>query len=398
MVHIIKRVLAGALNICKNLFSILHNKYFLGVNFLVLAILALYFVFFIRAEDFVFFPSARPLIFETFTDREKSGNSDAELEVIADSLLDFKFELGEADPNPYAGINFNFKEKTELDVSKYNAVAIEFTNTDLNHMSMFLNVEDTNVINKTHPRATRRMLSDLFVNVNKARQTTKISFDEMESPNWWYEELNQSKKEFGDPDWSRLSSISISNGINSEANQFHDFKVHRIYFVRDYTTDLFILSSIQFFCLLVSGVYFIIQSKSKKAFVTPKKIEISYKPVIQERHQELLRKDFLSYIHEHFSNSELSLPMVAEQTGETPKYISDSIAEQFHCNFKTYINNIRISESKRLLQLMEYNINEVAYMVGFNSPGHFNRVFKNYTNTTPSEFVNSCKSGDLVFC
>lgn len=398
MVKKIKKVLTNAKCICKNKFTLIQNKSFWVINFLTLVVLSLYFIFFIQVKKLDFFPTSKSLMLGTFSDREKSGNSIVELKIISDTLLNFKFKIGLADPYPYAGINLDFNDETELDVSKYNAVAIDFTNKDLNHMSLFLNVKDEHVINKSHPHATRRLLSDLFVDTEKSRQTTVIPFNQMQSPNWWYEELNQSKKEFGEPNWKRLSSISISNGINSGADQFHEFKVHKIYFFKDYTNDILLLVSLQLACLVVSGMYFIFRKKMNSKLVQPNKIEISYKPVINETLKKHSNEDFLSFIHINFSNSELSLTMVAEQTGANSKLISDSIAERFQCNFKTYINKIRIEEAKRLLKITDFNINEIAYMVGFNSPGHFNRVFKNYTNTTPTEFITSCYSNKSVLC
>lgn len=376
----------------------LQRKWLLLINTVVFSVLLCYFFTQIYVEKYPYYPSTDLLEFDAFSDVERSGNSTSLLDV-SDSALNFKFQLGDVDHSPYSGINLNVKGQKELDISGYNCAAIDFTPTNLDHMSFFLNVEDDHVANTNHRLATRRVLGDLYVDRNQGRQISVVQFDKMESPNWWFETLNQSKKEFDKPDWSRLTSMSITNGINSEAGLYHEFQIHRIWFYRDYTWDILLLLAVQCVCIGVSVlVYYIDQLKNKFKNQVPQKIEINYKPVlVQEVHKDL-SEEFLAYIHENFSNPDLSLKMVADATGAKTKLISDTIAERFECNFKTYINNIRITEAKRLLQVLDYNINEVAYMVGFNSPGHFNRVFKSCTNVTPTEFLTTSKSVDSAFC
>ena len=62
------------------------------------------------------------------------------------------------------------------------------------------------------------------------------------------------------------------------------------------------------------------------------------------------------------------------------------IQKSFECNFKTYVNRLRINESKRLLAETELNMGEIAFKVGFSNQTHFNRVFKNFENISPSDY------------
>ena len=357
----------------------LKSHLFWKINLATITLLAVYFIVFIKVDSLNYYPETPFLELETFTDQEKQGNSYADFKVLPDSTIDFVFQLGEKDPNPYAGINFNHVNDKPINLSRYNSVSIEFTPKELEHMSFFLNVVDDNVRNKSHVYADRRMLADLYVDKNKGRQTSTVSFEETASPNWWFEQLDQSKKEFDRPDWSRLTSMSISNGINSEAGIYHEFKIHQIIFYRDYTSDLVFLLSVQAGVSLVTlFLFFVGKSRSEK-------IEINYKPVYEDK-ESLDTPEFLTYIHQHFSDAELSLSIIAKNTGVGQKTISDYISDNYQCNLKTYINQIRISEAKRLLKSSKLNINEVAFKVGFNSPGHFNRVFKQSTGKTPSEY------------
>lgn len=359
---------------------VFNSKKFWQINLTTTVLLMLYFFLFIKVNRLSYYPGVQFSTLETFTDQERGGNSTARFNVHEDSTIDFSFQLGEKDHSPYAGINFNHRGNKPIDLSGFNSISIEFTPKDLDHMSLFLNVMDDNVKNKAHKYADRRMLADLYVDKKKGRQITLVSFDDTESPNWWYEQLDQSKKEFQRPDWSRLTSMSISNGINSEAGKYHEFKIHNVWFFRDYTNDFWVLGIIQVVVFVGSFIVLIVFKKKTE------KVEISYKPVFEEV-DDIGTPTFLAYIHQSFSDPDLSLAEIAKHTGVSPKVISDYIADSFDCNLKTYINQIRISEAKRLLKSSKMNINEVAFKVGFNSPGHFNRVFKNLTQKTPSEYV-----------
>lgn len=49
----------------------------------------------------------------------------------------------------------------------------------------------------------------------------------------------------------------------------------------------------------------------------------------------------------------------------------------------------RITVSKKQLAFTDVPIKDIANMVGFKTVQHFNRVFKEITNTTPAEFRKS---------
>jgi signal transduction histidine kinase/ligand-binding sensor domain-containing protein/DNA-binding response OmpR family regulator len=52
-----------------------------------------------------------------------------------------------------------------------------------------------------------------------------------------------------------------------------------------------------------------------------------------------------------------------------------------------YVRNIRLAESKKLLQEKRMNVSEVAYAVGFNQLPYFTTCFKEAFGVTPSEFI-----------
>jgi len=52
-----------------------------------------------------------------------------------------------------------------------------------------------------------------------------------------------------------------------------------------------------------------------------------------------------------------------------------------------YVNMYRLKKSIGLLKSKQYQVSEVAYMIGFNDPKYFSRVFKKFYNISPSSYL-----------
>ena len=54
---------------------------------------------------------------------------------------------------------------------------------------------------------------------------------------------------------------------------------------------------------------------------------------------------------------------------------------------KQYILDLKITEAKRQLIYSQFNINEIAFNLGFEDPSYFTRLFKKKINLSPSAFL-----------
>jgi AraC-like DNA-binding protein len=54
---------------------------------------------------------------------------------------------------------------------------------------------------------------------------------------------------------------------------------------------------------------------------------------------------------------------------------------------KQYLLDIQLTEAKRLLLYSGYNVNEIAFRLGFEDSSYFSRIFKKKTSYTPSDFL-----------
>ncbi|MFQ3578638.1 MAG: AraC family transcriptional regulator [Bacteroidales bacterium] len=105
---------------------------------------------------------------------------------------------------------------------------------------------------------------------------------------------------------------------------------------------------------------------------------------------QLLKDRISKYIQEHFAECTLSQSQIAKQVGITPSYLSHFFKEQFGLSMVDYINNLRLSEAKRLFESQpELSISEVANRVGCWNDKSLIRIFKKYEGVTPGKYRNT---------
>ena len=89
-----------------------------------------------------------------------------------------------------------------------------------------------------------------------------------------------------------------------------------------------------------------------------------------------------------YLKSDLKISELADSLSVPCHLLSQLINDEFLVNFYDFINKYRVEDAKKLLieDNRNYKILGIAYEVGFNSKATFNRVFKKFTDLTPSEF------------
>ncbi len=96
------------------------------------------------------------------------------------------------------------------------------------------------------------------------------------------------------------------------------------------------------------------------------------------------------YIRDNY-NKELRLEMLAGIFGYNSAYLGKVFHQYTGDNFNNYLDEIRITEAKRLLKDENYKVYEVAEMVGYSNINYFHNKFKKYVGMSPRSYqkVNS---------
>lgn len=90
------------------------------------------------------------------------------------------------------------------------------------------------------------------------------------------------------------------------------------------------------------------------------------------------------YIHENHDKKPNVNEIAKIVSLSTPAFCR-YFKKQTNMTFTDFVNNYRINQAKIFL-LKDYSVTEVCFQVGFESLSYFNKLFKQHTNETPSEF------------
>ena len=118
---------------------------------------------------------------------------------------------------------------------------------------------------------------------------------------------------------------------------------------------------------------------------------IEYDLVIQPRSrgcQTGRQKELLLYIREHYTEP-IALHTLADQFHLSEKYISRYFKEHFYLTFSDYLNHLRLSCAKRLLETTELSVTETALRSGFSNVSYFIRTFKKTYGKSPLKYRKS---------
>jgi len=122
------------------------------------------------------------------------------------------------------------------------------------------------------------------------------------------------------------------------------------------------------------------------------KVEESKKINIPKETEELLLKKLEKFESStRFTNKDISLSVLSGQLDTNTKYLSEVINSNYHVNFNTYINKLRINyiveKLKKDPNFMNYKISYLAENCGFSSHSSFATVFKSITEISPVTFI-----------
>jgi AraC-like DNA-binding protein len=90
-----------------------------------------------------------------------------------------------------------------------------------------------------------------------------------------------------------------------------------------------------------------------------------------------------------YLNPALNLNLLAQHTALTPKIVSAVLNQHEHKNFNDFVNEYRVNAFKQKVcaaELRHLTIAGIAADCGFNSQATFQRIFKQFTGLSPTEY------------
>lgn len=102
-------------------------------------------------------------------------------------------------------------------------------------------------------------------------------------------------------------------------------------------------------------------------------------------HKSILLAPALKYIQANY-NKKLYVDDMAYLCNISPSYFSKIFKREMMCNFSTYVNTIKLSKAKALLETTDQPIINISYELGYEDCGYFIKVFKKKYNETPASY------------
>jgi AraC-like DNA-binding protein/ligand-binding sensor protein len=107
--------------------------------------------------------------------------------------------------------------------------------------------------------------------------------------------------------------------------------------------------------------------------------------LLQRENEQQSIRIVKNHIADHYMEP-VSLDDLAAAAHMSACYLSKLFKQETGQTISDYITSFRIAKAKNLLCHGERKIIEIANLVGYESPSHFSRVFKQYEGRTPSEY------------
>ena len=92
------------------------------------------------------------------------------------------------------------------------------------------------------------------------------------------------------------------------------------------------------------------------------------------------------YVHNHYTEEELSLDSICKVLGVSNSYFSTLFKKKTGHSFVTYLTDYRMEQSSRLLIETNEKSYIIAKHVGYTDPNYFSYVFKRKFGVSPSKY------------
>ncbi len=102
--------------------------------------------------------------------------------------------------------------------------------------------------------------------------------------------------------------------------------------------------------------------------------------------EQVFLKKLNAIIADNLKNPDFSVEELAHQLNISRVQLYRKVKALIGLSISEYINSQRLSKAKSLLQDSTLNISEIAYSVGYSSPGYFSTSFKNKYGISPKSF------------
>ncbi|MGE6219484.1 two-component regulator propeller domain-containing protein [Nubsella zeaxanthinifaciens] len=151
----------------------------------------------------------------------------------------------------------------------------------------------------------------------------------------------------------------------------------------DYITKPFNLN------MLEARIWNLLDNRQKLRERYSKEVTLQPTNVAITSPDEKFLEKIMAFIEKNIAEPELSVEELGNVAGMSRVTLYRKIKALTNQTAIEFIRSVRLKRAAQLLQQNKFNVNEVAYMVGFSDVDYFRRCFKEEFKLTPKEYANS---------
>lgn len=317
------------------------------------------------------------------------GNSVIEHFSFNQGVIDSRYTFHQGAESPFIFIIHQIGTETHpIDLSAYKSMTIKLREFSNPTILFFLKTFSPEVSKAGNPGSLRH--NGYILNLIPGIREYTVNLEDFETGQWWYESMNITAENLPQEDFSKVISLDMyfnSSGQTDILEKPQRMVIESIAFNKKISMGsriIFIALVVLYICLLVMALF-------KKFFISNSHLPLQ-KHIPFETYREQNLQRIRDFIQEHYHNPNISTQMIYQALGIPQKKVFSLVHTAYRMTFKQLINKMRIEESKRLLSESDLRVTDVATKVGFNELTYFNRLFKEETKMTPSEFREKYQS------
>ncbi|NEW84914.1 MAG: response regulator [Mariniphaga sp.] len=119
--------------------------------------------------------------------------------------------------------------------------------------------------------------------------------------------------------------------------------------------------------------------------------DIQPKEIIVNSIDEKILKQALEIVEENIADSEFSVEKFASALGMESSTLYKKFMALLGMAPGEFIREIRMKRAAQIMSCNKISISEIAYMVGFENPQYFTKVFRKYYDTSPTNYISNLK-------
>lgn len=145
--------------------------------------------------------------------------------------------------------------------------------------------------------------------------------------------------------------------------------------------------------LLHSRINNLLESRKKMASLFGNNIVVKDKNMILRESLNKLDNEFLTHItqiiEENLDSDKVNITFLSDRLAMSSSTLFRKIKALTGISTNEFIRKIRMKNAEELLLTGKYNVSEVAFKVGINSPVYFRQCFKEEFGISPSEYIKN---------